>query len=202
LRGCAQEIARSCADEDAGTAALTRILITESDRIDRIVSDFLRLNRISEPVLNAVAVAPLLADLAHMIENRPDVAAGLVLTVTVADDCRPLLADGDQARQVLLNLLVNAVEAVADQVQPAIVVTASNYDERVHITVADSGPGLAPVELERAMTPFYSTKSQGTGLGLAVVERIAEEHGALVTFAPSSAGGLQVSLDWPAASLR
>ena len=108
-------------------------------------------------------------------------------------DCEPALpavvGDATQLRQVIHNLLQNALDAVADQADGQVtVLTESARDERgelraVRLAVIDNGPGFSDKVLKRAFEPYVTTKTKGTGLGLAVVKKIADEHGARIRIA-------------------
>jgi nitrogen fixation/metabolism regulation signal transduction histidine kinase len=95
-----------------------------------------------------------------------------------------LLGDATQLRQVIHNLVQNALDAVADRPDGQVeLTTRSARDEHGHtlevrLTVIDNGPGFADKVLKRAFEPYVTTKTKGTGLGLAVVKKIADEHGA------------------------
>ncbi len=114
------------------------------------------------------------------------------------------LVDGDptQLRQVVHNLVQNALDAVAEQPAGCVCVSAEGaLDEQgqwraVRLVVADNGPGFAERVLKRAFEPYVTTKSRGTGLGLAVVKKIADEHGARVRLANLPSGGARVSLSF------
>jgi signal transduction histidine kinase len=105
-------------------------------------------------------------------------------------------ADADQIQQALLNLLQNGLEAAGAGGRVDVDVAAGR-DGYVHITVADTGPGIPTELLDRIFNPFFTTKGRGTGLGLAIVHRIAEGHGGTVRAATSRGGGAVFSLSLP-----
>ncbi|HUG26048.1 sensor histidine kinase [Piscinibacter sp.] len=125
-----------------------------------------------------------------------------------------IMGDGSQLRQVIHNLVQNALDAVAERDDGHVVArtevarTESGELRAVRLQVVDNGPGFADKVLKRAFEPYVTTKSKGTGLGLAVVKKIADEHGARVRLAnlpgprtetpaePPPAGGAQVSLSF------
>jgi signal transduction histidine kinase len=104
-------------------------------------------------------------------------------------------ADADLLDQALINLVRNAIEAVRD-VSPAHISLSAHRepDGRVVIAVADNGPGISPDQLEKIFVPFYTTKRQGSGVGLTLVRQIATAHGASVDVAESPGGGATVRL--------
>ena len=119
----------------------------------------------------------------------------------------PLEVDAEQLMQVLQNLLKNAAEAIGEQAGTIRISTgiavglASGPPERrrsmVRLSVRDSGPGFDPRVLAEPFTPFLTTKSDGTGLGLAMVRRLIEAHGGLVELASAGSGGAEVRLFLP-----
>jgi nitrogen fixation/metabolism regulation signal transduction histidine kinase len=122
----------------------------------------------------------------------------------------PIMGDATQLRQVIHNLLQNGLDAVADRAEGRVVLRTElahgpgDEARAVRLLVTDNGPGFADKVLRRAFEPYVTTKSKGTGLGLAVVRKIADEHGARVRLgnlrqgdgADSPVGGAQVSLSF------
>ncbi len=184
LRGCAQELAEISAEGGQRDAeALARILVSEADRLARIVEDFLSLSRLRTPLRESVELAPLFTELETLCRSRGDLPDGLKLLFRVGDDCTALLADPGQIRQVLGNLLNNALDALRQAPVPCLSCVARSVGadcplrvSAVEIAVTDNGCGIPKDIQTRIFTPFFSTKSQGTGLGLSLVQRIVREH--------------------------
>ena len=113
-------------------------------------------------------------------------------------------ADPGRLRQILHNLLKNAVEAVPGKEPLNVVVTSRCVQSQgcgyIDISVEDNGSGFPPDILEQAFEPYVTTKTKGTGLGLAIVKKIAEEHAWMVTAENKPKGGALVRLRFPAAS--
>jgi len=101
---------------------------------------------------------------------------------------------------VLLNLLRNALEAMDGSARREIVVSAQRANGGVEISVADSGPGIAPAVAERLFQPFTTTKSDGMGIGLSICRNLAEAQGGHLRYTPGKNGGAVFSLDLPAAN--
>jgi two-component system NtrC family sensor kinase len=121
---------------------------------------------------------------------------GIALELSLADELPVLNADGDQIGQVVLNLLVNAQQALTDaagerwvRVQTGLESRRNDREPRVWLRVADNGPGVARTARERIFEPFFTTKPEGigTGLGLAVSRSVAREHGGELALEPVSA---------------
>jgi len=99
---------------------------------------------------------------------------GIEVETSIAEDVKWVEGDPRKLKQVFLNLVKNAMEAMKDG--GAIRVSASPSDDLVEIKVADEGHGISEKDKDKLFTPFFTTKSKGTGLGLCVVKRIVEQH--------------------------
>jgi len=141
----------------------------EVRRLDGLVTAFLRFARPKKPQLRLTDASHVLAELHAFI--FPEAAKRNVTLHVEAPPKLDLTTDADLLKQALLNVILNSFEAEAKNVW----VTASANDDGVEITVRDDGPGFA--EPHRALEPFYSTKVDGTGLGLTTARRIAQELG-------------------------
>lgn len=185
VRGSIQEISR---DFEPGTPnqRLSEIVIKESDRLDRIITNFLQYAR--QRPLRPVncRLGRLLDEVRVMLESRPD-AEGIDIRLELGDN--PWLrCDPDHLREVFLNLGVNALAAMEGKgtltiryplkaVRPPDTVRLrKDAGTGVAVSFADTGPGLARGTEERLFEPFYTTKARGSGLGLAIVRRVIESH--------------------------
>jgi signal transduction histidine kinase len=118
-------------------------------------------------------------------------------------DLPEIMGNRVQLQQVILNLLVNAVDAidsVADSDRRLKITANRQEPSGVLIAVEDSGPGIAPENIERIFEPFYTTKSQGMGMGLTICCSIVEAHGGCLVAAPSPLGGLAIQISLPASA--
>ena len=112
-----------------------------------------------------------------------------------------VLGDGHSLLQVVLNLLTNAAQAVAENVagQPRAITVSTWFDDHVHLRVSDTGPGINDVVAQNVFTPFFTTKEpgKGTGLGLSIAHTIVENHGGRITVERPSNGGAAFRVDLP-----
>ena len=148
------------------------------------------------PVLNItpVKVGQLAHELAELYRDR----AGVILTVDADPDLRPVPADAVRLRQILHNLIKNAIEAqTRGQARIWLEVSETPDTENVSITVRDAGPGFERGMLRRVFEPYITTKRKGTGLGLALVRKLTEEQGGTVALANLEGGGAQVVVTLP-----
>jgi signal transduction histidine kinase len=150
----------------------------EVGRLARLVSDFLTYARPVEPSVSTVQVEDLLREVAEFLRGEARRQGAHIRLRSELDDVE-VRGDAGQLRQVLLNLVLNAVQAVAglDPERRLVELAAEVSDGAVRIGVRDRGPGIPEPELERVRRPFVSLRRGGTGLGLAIAERIVHSHG-------------------------
>lgn len=220
VRSAIQEIGRE-PQLSGGARELVDVVLSESDRLDRIVTDFLTFARPRPPVLAPVRMRLLVDETAETIMLSSAENAGVEMVNDVPAGTE-LMADAELLRQVLLNLGLNAVaampgggkisvttreESLGDFCSRMIPVrrarrAASGLSEEpagragLTLLVRDEGTGMDPETLRRAGEPFFTTRSGGTGLGLAIVERVAAAHGGAVNI-ESEASGTEVQIWFP-----
>ncbi|CAG0993749.1 partial Globin-coupled histidine kinase, partial [Gammaproteobacteria bacterium] len=131
-------------------------------------------------------------DTATLLVKNPDFAA---TKVEIADDVLHCKGDMDQLRQVFLNLMMNAAQAMNGQGQ--IDVLAARDNGKCRIEIADRGPGVSPEVRDRLFQPFVTSKHRGSGLGLAIAKRVIEAHGGTIALAPRPEGGTIARIEMP-----
>jgi signal transduction histidine kinase len=177
----------------------TNVVQDELRRLSVLLDDFLNLAKARrlEPVeCDAYALLEEVVEL-----RRPEIESqGIEFIEDFAPASCALVAERDRLKQVVNNLITNAVEAVSDSSRPTIRITSRMLGEgRWEVAICDNGPGI-PVDLaERAFESFVTTKEAGTGLGLAIVKRIVDLHGGSATLTPLPEGGTRASFWVPAA---
>jgi len=128
--------------------------------------------------------------------------SGVRLERRFAADVPPVRVDVEQFRRVVINLVDNAVEAIAAH-RPAdggCVVVETQHEPSmgiVRLVVADNGPGIPEGDRQKLFLPYYSTKRRGSGLGLAIVRRIVVEHGGSIEAAPNVPHGTRMTIELP-----
>jgi len=170
----------------------TNIVQDELLRLSMLLDDFLNLAR-------ARSLEPIHCDacdlLTEVIELRsPEIQSqGIEIVSDLCNSC-PLFAERDRIKQVVNNLITNAVEAVIGCESPEIRVKSQVLGRgRWEVAVIDNGPGVAPEIAGRAFESFVTTKDAGTGLGLAIVKRIVDLHGGAAQLTPAAGGGTRAS---------
>jgi nitrogen fixation/metabolism regulation signal transduction histidine kinase len=187
-------------------ALLTKSVKTIVDQVDamkRLVNEFRDYARLPAAELKPVDLNELAHDVLNLYANEGTLVS---VRAELDADCQPILGDAQQLRQVMHNLLQNAQDATVSAGragQSAAVVLKTQWlpgTQRVRLSVLDCGTGFPDHILKRAFEPYVTTKDKGTGLGLAVVKKIADEHGTRVEISnrlmDGQLCGAQVSLSF------
>jgi len=171
------------------------IMVREVDRLNRVISELIEFARPSDLRRRPVQLADLAAHAARL--TRPDaMARGVTVDLAAAADGPEILADPDRLTQALLNLCLNAIQAMeAGGVMR--LSTGMAPDGRAFIEVADTGSGIDPAERDRAFDPYYTTKPRGTGLGLPIAHKIIVAHGGEIRLSKRPEGGTSAMVYLP-----
>ncbi len=175
--------------DQAMLAKSVKTIVDQVDAMKRLVNEFRDYARLPNADLKPLDLNDLITDVLALYASE---TAEIPIISSLADNCPSILGDAQQLRQVIHNLLQNAQDASAARllestkngaVFPATVTISTHYNSesrRLRMTVLDTGTGFAPYILRRAFEPYVTTKVKGTGLGLAVVKKIADEHHARI----------------------
>ena len=186
---------------DPERLSLVRRLLSGVDQLDRIVREMLAFTKEIVLERRAVSLEDLLEEaLSFALPAGQAGLSGGTSPVRVRREYEPGLAvqaDLHHLRRAVLNLLLNAVEAMPEGGTLTLGAARAASGAGVEIRVDDSGPGIPAEVLPRIFDPFFTTKAQGTGLGLAVVQRVAEAHGGSVEASNAPGGGARFRLLLP-----
>lgn len=206
IRSAVEQLsAREAADED--DRRLGRLIVQESDRLDRVLREFGDFARVDVSEREPVDLAALVGHVAELVRQHP-AAERAEVDWSVEDDVRDLWGDAELLQRTLLNLVLNAVqvgteegrhvhvEVVADSLQPSLVPPDPSLGLPVRIRVIDDGPGIPAQDLPRIFDPFYTRRRGGSGLGLSIAHRAVQAHGGalLVTSTVGAGTTFQVVL--------
>jgi PAS domain S-box-containing protein len=162
---------------------------SELDRLSSLLDDFLNLARPRQIDRRPCSVLELLQSVVTLKQPLSQ-SLGVSLSIQVSDPLLSMRADSSRLKQVLLNLLGNAIEALSDRGHGCIEVQAEAVAQGgVAIAVCDDGPGVSASVLDAAFQPFVTSKQGGTGLGLAIVRKIVAQHGGEIELLPRAGGG-------------
>jgi signal transduction histidine kinase len=164
--------------------------VRDSKRAGEVISRIRALARKAPPRTREIQLNETIADALALTRRDLD-ARQIDLEVRLAPDLPVVSADGVQLQQVLLNLILNAVEAMTETPDGPreLVVQSGRLETNVFVEIRDSGGGLDPATLDRLFTSFYTTKNEGMGMGLSISRSIVEAHGGRLWAVPNEPRG-------------
>ncbi len=178
------------ADLDVALDAISR----RADSLTHFVSGYRVLASVPEARQQPVVIGAMFARLSALVGHGWAERGGQAI-FSVVPESRELMADPGQLEQALVNLIRNAAEATVDQAAPEVQVSARLVrGGRLRIEVSDNGPGVQDHIVADIFTPFFSTRSRGSGIGLAMVRQLVHRNGGAVRHARSVAGGARFIL--------
>jgi two-component system sensor histidine kinase HydH len=170
------------------------IIHGELHRLENIVKQFLRLAGPSALDLAPVEVSKAIGHVCNLLQ--PEAAARQIEIVTrLADDLPPVMADADQIIQALLNLVINALQAVEQKGR--VELQAQRAGDAVVVEVRDTGAGVPLEKLGAIFEPYYTTKAEGCGIGLWIAQQIVTTHGGTIQAANRPEGGAVFTIRLP-----
>lgn len=171
---------------DDKSREILRAATEQTRRTNRILNDFLRFARPRKPEPGKFNLTDVLNDIKTFVAPQLK-ERGIKLHLNSVNESTELFTDKDLLGQILLNLVLNSIEAAPNG---NVYIETAKTDETTSISVTDDGPGF--LELDRAFEPFYSTKDDGVGLGLAIVDSLVKTLGGSVTATNARDGGAVV----------
>ncbi len=209
IRSAVEQLSRSgLAREDRLT--LERLVVTESDRLSRLLSDFLEFSALRKGRTREVDVSTLVRDCVALVRQHPEVPEDVEIECSGLEQRAVVEGDVDLLHRAVFNLLLNGAQFAGSGGR--VCVSLEMVEEGraalpggggahgfVRLRVRDSGPGIAPDERQRIFDPFYTARPGGSGLGLALVHRAVEAHGGSIDVDRAPEGGAEFVLLLPAA---
>ncbi|MFC2075984.1 ATP-binding protein [candidate division KSB1 bacterium] len=173
IGGFARRLRRQFSEETSQHRQLG-IIVDEVDRLEKFLSEVLEFARPSTPRFKMTDLNRLIMETFRMMEGDIDPDRHIVRT-NLQPDLQPIRVDTDQIRQVLLNLFANAVKAMPEGGE--LLVSSKTLDNFVQARISDTGIGIPPGHLDKLFSPFFTTRSSGSGLGLSISRQIIRNHG-------------------------
>jgi signal transduction histidine kinase len=170
------------------------IQIKETERLNHVVEDFLRMARQQPLELRDCSIREELETIVTLVAKDAQVR-NVSLLLGLNEKQAIIRGDGEKLRQAFLNIVINALQATPSGGNVRI--DLNKVESGFEITFCDSGSGIAPDILQRIFEPFYTTKTDGTGLGLAVTRKIIEAHGGKLDIESKEGLGTTVSISLP-----
>jgi len=192
-----RRLLQSGQSDPAELAAVLDKISAQAERAGQVIRGLRTLARREEAMRDRLDVNQLVADVARLVtfEFR---TAGWRLDLQLAPELPPVLCDGVQIQQVVLNLLRNAIEAMSETAGGDTVELVTELQAgQVQVRVSDRGTGVAPDVVDRLFQPFHTTKPEGMGLGLSICKSIIAAHGGELRYEPHAGGGAIFTIRLP-----
>jgi len=194
MRGSIQML-RADMEGQSSQTELMEIILRESDRLNRIISDFLNYARPRSIIQSKVDVGELLRRTFTLLRNSAELNEHQIIEEDVPDEPVLVGADAEQLQQVFWNLARNALQSMPAGGELRATVQPQN-DNRLRIAFADTGRGMSPQQVEHLFEPFSSTTG-GTGLGLSIVYQIIRDHGGTINVRSREGQGTTITIELP-----
>jgi signal transduction histidine kinase len=174
----------------------------EISRLNRLVNDFLTAGRQAPPELAPCDLRVTLEEAVALIEKQAQVQS-VEINVQLPQNLPPMQCDAGQMKTCFLNILTNAIQAMPQGGEVHVTGTRARNGgvPRLELRFADSGPGIPAEDRERIFTPYFSTKTTGFGLGLAITRKIVEDHGGRIYVAENGKPGTEMVVELPVPEL-
>jgi two-component system sensor histidine kinase HydH len=185
IRGFAQYLCHALKDQTK-EEEYAQIMVAEVDRINQVVTDLLTFAHPMKAQLSPTDVADLIEHAVRLVQAEA-LSRNVEIRINVSNLTK-LPLDDNQLSQALLNLLLNAIQAVDSKGHVEIGAALNAPESRLHLWVEDDGPGIVMDDVEKIFEPFFTTREKGTGLGLAIVQKIVENHNGKIEISSPPAG--------------
>lgn len=172
------------------------IIEKELNRIDKLVKDFLRFARVDKGVKEKFDLQEALTEIIDLIKPELE-RAKISLKLNFPEKGIWIYGDKDGLKQVFLNLILNAYQAIDSNSKGVITITLFQEKEEVHAIIEDNGLGIPTEHIPKIFDPFFTTKSEGTGMGLAIVKSIIKEHMGQINISSQINKGTKVKITLP-----
>ena len=193
MRIAIDQVRRTAGRADGRSETAIQVIDAETDRLERLAREFADFGRLPEGPQSEVDLVELLEEL-----GRTGVPDGVAVRLTANGGPRTLLGHYDPLRRAFANLLRNAAEAMGGK--GAIDVAVTGDGRGCAVTIADHGPGIPDDLSQRVFEPYFTTKADGTGLGLALVRQTLEAHRGTITVTATPGGGATFIIVFPSLS--
>ena len=168
-------------------------IVNQVDAMKTMVNEFSEYARAPKLNLESTDINETIIEISHLFEN-----SGIKITTNLLKGLPKIKVDANMMRQVLINLIQNAQDAmVSNTKKPSIKINTNKYKNYLILSIEDNGPGFSEDILKKAFEPYVTTKSHGTGLGLAIVKKIIEEHEGVIVIENIKSGGAHINIQLP-----
>ncbi len=169
----------------------------ETERLNQLTEDFLSFARPSQLRRNETNLNSLLAETLFLMDTENTKSRRIIFQKLFAPDIPLLMLDESKLKQVFINILMNAVQAMPEGGTISVQTLYKKSEDEVEIIFIDTGTGMSEDVLSQVFQPFYTTKDKGLGLGLNIVHKIVKEHGGYIALSSEEGKGTEIKLSFP-----
>jgi signal transduction histidine kinase len=186
--------------EDDPRKEIVRQILEQIARLDKTATDLLYFGRPGKPEFSYVDINALVKKTLFFVSQHPE-ARNIHRVKELARDLRPVGVDEKQIQQVFFNVIINAIQAMKEGGTLTVLTDSISKDgqEFVRVLISDTGKGIPPGDLEKIFVPFFTTKTQGTGLGLPICKKLIEQNGGNLSVESRLGEGTTFTIELPAA---
>lgn len=196
MRGAIQ-VLESQTPPESSQASLMEIILRESDRLNKIITNFLTYARPRVNNFTETDVREAIQDTFTLLKHSPDIKDNHKIKTDLPDRAVFISADSTQLKQIFWNLARNAVQAMPDGGELKIKLESITSRERIRITFQDTGNGMSPAQVEQLFEPFSNSTTGGTGLGLSIVYQIVRDHNGTINVKSREGIGTTITIELP-----
>lgn len=181
--------------EDSENRAAAEVLVNETERLNRVITELLEISRPSDIKLQEVDIQTVFDTALRLIHSDANQNGKTEISLDIANNIQSICIDPDRFVQVLMNIYLNSVQAMpSGGVLGTTVVSKKNH---VEIAITDTGSGMSEETKRQIFNPYFTTKSSGTGLGMAIVQKIVEAHKGEIRVSSVEGEGTEIAINLP-----
>ena len=196
VRSTAEILGKRMSKVAPGNEHLSNIIVDETSRLDGIVREFLDFARPKDPAKKPVNLNGLVERLARFIQPELE-QKSVELEVSLDPELPEVLVDPEQIYQVLLNMVINAIQAMPDGGRIALRTQVDPVRQSIELVITDNGKGISSDKIGQIFTPFFTDKNRGSGLGLAIAKNIIDKHEGRIEVSSTEGKGSRFAIIFP-----
>jgi two-component system sensor histidine kinase HydH len=181
--------------EDSEKRAAAEVLVNETERLNRVITELLEVSRPSDINPQHVDIHTIFNTTLRLIQSDANQNSVTEISLEIADNLKTIYVDSDRFVQVLMNIYLNSIQAMPEGGNLA--TKAESKNDHIVIVISDTGIGMTEETKRQIFNPYFTTKSTGTGLGMAIVQKIIEAHNGEITVSSIEGEGTEITIFLP-----
>lgn len=181
--------------EDEENRAAAEVLVNETERLNRVITELLEISRPSDIKLQEVDIQTVFDNTLRLIHSDANQLGNIEISLDISDDLKSMVIDADRFVQVLMNVYLNSIQAMPDGGVLSTTVVSKN--DHIKIIITDTGNGMTEATRRQVFNPYFTTKTTGTGLGMAIVYKIIEAHKGEIQVSSEEGNGTEITICVP-----